>query len=870
MSTGAIMIRSFATVSNFYSVRTCDGAETFLHEGVGLICHSSLAAQCLLFSSMASSKLGSYRKKRDFSRTSEPPGSERGAAGNRFVVHKHSATADHYDLRLQVGDVLKSWAVPRGPSLNPDDKRLAVETEDHPLDYIDFEGVIPDGEYGGGPMIVWDIGVWAPMDDVEKSLATGNFKFRLAGEKLKGGWMLARLRPKPGEAKRNWLLFKERDAAASATIDILAERPESVKSGRQIEELVAKSEPAPKAVKPAPGRIKGAAKAPMPERISPQLATRSDRPPKGGEWLHEIKFDGYRAIAFVENGATRLATRTGLDWTRRYGDLSRAFATLGCKQAVLDGEIVVLDEKGISHISALQQALAEGAGNELVYYAFDLLYLDGWDLQNVPLLKRKELLARLLLSGTGAARSAIQFSDHIRGDGTALYEQAAELGLEGIVSKNATAPYRQERSKSWLKIKAPQAGDFVIVGYTTSEAAEGLAALALGEWEGGELHYRGKVGTGFDAPMLASLLSRLEPLRDLAARLDATPKDVNPVRPVLTAHIHYAARTADKLLFHSVFKGLREAELSAPNAPAERKRLITDADLASTWVTNPTRRLFGKSGPTKLDIAVYYAQIGDFMLPHIIGRPISLVRCPTGRAQDCFFQRHAFAGMPASVATFQSINSEGESQTYLSVADPKGYLALAQFGVVEFHVWGTAVKRLEKPDRIVFDLDPGEGVEWREIVEAAIHIKAELESLGLVPFVKTSGGKGLHITVPVKAKLGWEQAYRSSNAIAAAIAATAPGTFTTAMAKDQRKRRIFIDFHRNGRGATAAAPFSLRAGAHLPASTPLSWRDLETIDAPEDLNYSSLPDLLTTSGDPWANISDYARDLPALPKAGIK
>jgi bifunctional non-homologous end joining protein LigD len=367
--------------------------------------------------------------------------------------------------------------------------------------------------------------------------------------------------------------------------------------------------------------------------------------------------------------------------------------------------------------------------------------------------------------------------------------------------------------------------------------------------------------------MLQSLLERLEPLRDDAARLERMPKDILPVRPVLTAHIHYANRTADNMLWHSVFKGLREAELSG-TAPVERKRLISDADLASIWVTNPTRRLFGKSGATKLDIAVYYAQVGDFMLPHIMGRPVSLVRCPTGKPEDCFFQRHAFPGMPSSVSTFRSGNSEDDAKPYLSVKHAKGYLALAQFGVVEFHVWGTTVKRLEKPDRIVFDLDPGEGIEWREIVEAAIHIKAELEALDLVPFVKTSGGKGLHITVPIKPKLDWKSVHARSGAVAAAVAATAPGTFTTAMGKKHRKRRIFIDVHRNARSATAVAPYSLRARPHLPASTPLHWRDLETIDAPEDLNYSSLPGLLTGSGDPWGSMSDFARELTSLGKAG--
>ncbi|OAP36892.1 ATP-dependent DNA ligase [Sinorhizobium glycinis] len=817
---------------------------------------------------MATTKLEDYRKKRDFAKTPEPAGSLAGG-GNRFVVHKHHATADHYDLRLEVGGVLKSWAVPKGPSLNPADKRLAVETEDHPIEYIDFEGVIPEGEYGAGPMIVWDTGAWAPMEDVEESLRKGAFKFRLAGEKLNGGWMLTRLKPRPGEEdQRHWLLFKERDPAADPSTDILAARPESVKSGRRIEELVEKPKPPAKPVKLNPGALPGAVKATAPTRIEPQLATPTATPPDSAGsrdvWLHEIKFDGYRTMAHIAGGEVRLITRGGLDWTRRYGDLPEAFRRLPCREAVIDGEIVVLDEEGISRFALLQEALSARAENRLVLYAFDLLHLDGWSLANVPLDKRKALLKQLLASQL-STRSAIQFSDHVVGGGRAFYEHASELGLEGIISKRASAPYQSGRSKTWTKTKALKAEDFVIAGYTISEAAEGIASLALGEWVDGELHYRGKVGTGFDAATLKQLLARLEPLRAEAVKLDGAPKEIIWVRPVLTARIHYANRTTDNALRHPVFKGLREVELSAP-AGAQRKRLISDADLASISITNPTRRLFGKSGPTKLDLALYYAMVGDFMLPHILGRPVSLVRCPTGKFEDCFFQRHPFTGMPPSVASFEAMSSEGETKRYLSVEDAKGYLALAQFGVVEFHSWGSTRARLEKPDRVVFDLDPGEGIGWREVVEAAIHIKAELEAFDLVPFVKTSGGKGVHVVVPIRPKLDWKKVHKATGDIANHLASTAPESFITTMSKGKRVKRIFIDFHRNARGHTAAAPYSLRARTNLPASTPLSWADLETIDAPEDLNYSSLPGLLATSGDPWADIDDCARDLPTSPR----
>ncbi|ESY05615.1 ATP-dependent DNA ligase [Mesorhizobium sp. LNJC399B00] len=820
-------------------------------------------------------KLKAYRAKREFTKTPEPAGGLISGDGNRFVVHKHHATADHYDLRLQVGGVLKSWAVPRGPSLNPADKRLAVETEDHPLEYIDFEGVIPEGEYGGGPMIVWDTGTWAPMDDVDKSLRTGAFKFRLAGDKLNGGWMLTRLKPKPGEdsEKKNWLLFKERDLAADTGLDILEARPESVKSGKRIEELVApprkpaRLPPKPGALKP--GALSGAVRGDPPSRIEPQLATQVPKPPGGpvedtGElWLHEIKFDGYRTMAHVGDGEVRLITRGGIDWTKRYGDLPQAFSRLPLSQAIIDGEIMVLDEKGISRFALLQDALSAGAGSKLHFYAFDLLHLDGWDLRKAPLARRKALLAELL-AGQGA-NSAIQLSDHVEGDGQGLYDQASILGLEGVVSKRANAIYQSGRTKTWTKVKALETGDFIIAGYTVSDAAEGLAAIGMAEFADGELHYRGKVGTGFDAATAGDLLARLQPLRDGATAPEGVPREIMRemkwVRPMLSARIHYANRTADNSLRHGVFRGLRDVGLSTPVSP-KRKRLIAEADLATIWVTNPERRLFGKTGPTKLDIAVYYALVGDFMLPHIMGRPVSLVRCPTGLPKDCFFQRHAFTGMPPSVVTFDATNSEGETKSYLSVEGAKGYLALAQFGVVEFHTWGTHRLSPDKPDQIVFDLDPGEGIAWREVVEAAVHIKGELERLGLVPFAKTSGGSGIHITVPVTQKQNWKKLHQATSAISTLLAATAPDTFTTTMGKENRKRRIFIDYHRNARGHTSAAPYSLRARTNLPASTPVSWADLETIDAPQDLNYSSLPGLLATSGDPWADMEDFARDLP--------
>jgi bifunctional non-homologous end joining protein LigD len=682
------------------------------------------------------------------------------------------------------------------------------------------------------------------------------------------------MKPKAGESKNNWLLVKEKDTGVDTKTDILKTRPESVKSGLTIEELLAADKAAKrtapaagsKPVKLDPKSLKGAVKAPMPKTMKPQLATQIAEPPSGDGWLHEIKFDGYRAIACVTGGVAKLLTRTGIDWTERYGVLAEAFRTLP-KDAILDGEIVVVDEHGVSHFSDLQQALGDHAGDRLTFFAFDLMYLDGYDLTKVRLDERKALL-QALLAPIVSPSSALQYSDSFAGDGNVLYDHATEIGLEGIVSKRADAPYVQARSKTWIKVKSLQTGDFPIVGYTLSPAAGGIGAIALGQWVDGELEYRGKCGTGFSADEVLTILDKLKPLAAPDQKLDGMPKDVIPVRPVITAHVHYANLTADNSVRHAVFKGLREPEIKASEAPVKRKRLISDADLAGIWVTNPTRRLFGKSGPTKLDVAIYYAAVGDFMLPHIFGRPVSLVRSPSGKLDDIFFQRHPFTGMPPTIASFETLSSEeGENKKYISIEDPKGYLALAQFGVIEFHAWGCHwAKSLEKPDRVIFDLDPGDGIKFRQIVDAAFFVKEHLEGIGLVPYVKTSGGKGLHVVVPLKPKLDWKKTHAGTGEIAAAIAKAAPETFVVNMAKDKRPKRIFIDFHRNYRGATAVAPYSLRARANLPASTPVNWTDLRSIDAPEDLNYSTLPGILNVSGDPWAAMDHDAADLSAALK----
>jgi DNA ligase D len=836
---------------------------------------------------MAAGKLDKYRRKRDFRRTTEPAGVETGDAGNLYMIHKHDATRLHYDLRLQIGGVLKSWAVPKGPSLDPKEKRLAVEVEEHPLEYGAFEGVIPEGNYGAGATLIWDSGTWAPMGDLEKSLKSGTLKFRLAGEKLRGGWTLARLRPRPGDKQPNWLLIKEQDDDASTEVDILEAQPESVVSGKRVEELLTRDadvwstgKPAarrtkqvlpaePKPSKPPalrPGALKGAREGALPRTFKPQLASPVETPPEGDGWLHEIKLDGYRTIAIVSDGKARLITRNGHDWTDRYGDVARAFATVPASAAIVDGEVVVPDESGVTHFAALQDAIAEGETWRMVFYAFDLMYLNGWDLTDVALVERKDILEKLLRPIT-ARISAIQVSEHVAGHGREFFAQVSRMQLEGVVSKRVTSAYRSGRTKTWLKAKAKPTETFTVIGYTTSAAAGGLAALHLAEEAEDGLRPVGKVGTGFSIGQAAMLTDRLEALARAKPPIPFTapvPK-AHWVEPQVKALVQYSNKTADGNLRHAVFLGLSEPQQpqparANPHVKAPR-RLITDQHLANIWVTNPERRMFSKTGPTKLDLAVYYARIGDYMLPHILNRPVSLIRCPTGEEKDCFFQRHAFSGMPQEIGIFPSKREDKEDRDYLFVKDAEGYLALAQFGVVEFHPWGCRVDKPDHPDRMFFDLDPGEGVAWRDVVEAAQAVGEELTRLGLTPFVKTSGGKGIHVVVPLNRRHGWKEVHETSGRIAASLARKSPGTFVATMGKRERRNRIYVDFHRNARSATAAGVFTLRARKGLPASAPLAWDDLASIDDPADLNYATLPSFLSNSGDPWAEMDANACSL---------
>ncbi len=569
----------------------------------------------------------------------------------------------------------------------------------------------------------------------------------------------------------------------------------------------------------------------------------------------------------VDGGKTRLITRNGHDWTARYGDLAAAFDRLPLKSAVIDGEIVVLDDDGVSRFGALQDAIANGETARMVFFAFDLPYLDGFDLSAVTLRERKALLEKLLLPFVDQT-SAIQLSEHVVGQGAAFFDRASEHGLEGVVSKRADSPYFQGRSKNWVKAKARQIEAFTIVGYTTSRQAGGLAALLLAEQTEDGFAYVGKCGTGFSASEAADLVKRFEARARSkpVVSFDGPLPRAHWIEPGLKAKVQYSHRTRDNQLRHAVYRGLREPEFSTAKA-APLKRFITDQHLAQIWVTNPERRMFSKDGPTKLDLALYYAKVGDAMLPHILKRPVSLVRCPTGKAEDCFFQRHAFTGMPPEVGTFELKRSDEEDRTYLFVKDASGFLGLAQFGVVEFHPWGCRVDKVERPDLMFFDLDPGEGVSWRNVKQAALPVRDHLRRMGLTAFAKTSGKKGIHVVVPIKREIGWKELHERSGKIAGEIATAHPDTFTTNMAKSKRNRRIFLDFHRNARSATAVGVYSLRAVRGLPASTPVAWDDLASIDAPEDLNYATVPEFLRTSGDPWA---DMDKNAGALGGKGVR
>jgi len=780
--------------------------------------------------------LRQYREKRSFGETPEPRGGRAGVNNSlAFVVQKHAASRLHYDFRLQVGSVLASWAVPKGPSTTPGEKRLAVHVEDHPLEYGSFEGVIPKGHYGAGTVEIWDKGTWIPEGDPRRGLRAGSLKFRLKGRKLKGSWALVRMAAKDGRdgGKENWLLIKHQDAESSSE----AEDPSA-----------------------ADRALPGARRAALPTLLKPQLATLVQHPPAGDEWLHEIKFDGYRLLARVSKGHARLYTRGGNDWTRKFDAIAQSLARLPVRAAWLDGEVVAPDAEGRHSFQALQRALKEGAG-DLVFHAFDLMHLDGWNLSDVPLEKRKKALARILPSNDGPLR----FSDHVPGSGLATFTEACRLRLEGIVSKRRDGAYHQGRGTDWRKSKCQSRQEFLIGGFTDPGGnRKGLGALLLGvRGDSGKLRYAGRVGTGFDDAALAELHLKLAP-REIGAPPFQNPpagadaRGVHWVRPELECEVSFTEWTSDGRLRHPSFLGLR--------ADKRAREVRREKPIA---LTHPDRVLYPETGLTKADLAAFYRAIGDFVMPGIKDRPLSLVRCPGGHGKGCFYQKHLEPGAPPAIRSIAIAGSEKTTDSPW-IRNLDGLIGLVQMGVLEFHPWGSRIDDVERPDRIIFDIDPDVGLPWARVVESAMLVRHKLEGLGLETWLKTTGGKGVHIVVPVQRRHEWPLVKAFAHAVALDMARRHPDKITAVASKVRRKGRIFLDYLRNARGATAIAAYSTRARSEAPVATPIAWEELPRLGRADRFNVRNLPKRLASlKADPWADLASSRQSLTQRLMAGM-
>ena len=829
-----------------------------------------------------------YRAKRNFEVSSEPPGRRaRKARKARFVVQKHDATRLHYDLRLEIDGVLKSWAVTRGPSLVAADKRLAVQTEDHPLEYLRWEGAIPKGQYGGGTMIVWDTGHWEPVGDLAAGLAKGHVEFILHGQRLKGRWHLVRMKGRGSEKKEPWLLLKAEDehARREGDADILEEHDASVLSGRTNRDLASSSAvradheararvAASRTKKPATSRSTRARNAILPPFVEPALATLVDAAPSGDGWLYEIKHDGYRVQARIDGGSVTLLTRSGLDWTAKFKPVAAALKALKLPSALIDGEIVVETESGVSSFSALQQALTSGEIGRAVFYAFDLLYLDGKDLRALPLIERKDLLLQSL--DDAGPDNRIRFSEHLVEDGAAMARHACKLGLEGIIAKRADAAYRSGRSDLWRKVKCTHSEEFVIAGYMPStSAARSVGSLILGSYEGESLVHVGRVGTGFSNAAARDLWTQLDPLRVKASPFstELSPlarRNARWVDPRLICEVTFRGWTADDHLRHASFKTLRpdvrpdevvrEATVKRP-APRAAKSQARGAPLAGVTLTHPDRVLWDDVGLTKEGLAAYYSEVADHILPHVIDRPLSLVRCPDG-VGSCFYQKHGWAGMDDRHLHLVG----GGSEQAVVIRDRDGLLALVQASVLEIHPWGATAADLDRPDRLVFDLDPGNGVAWGDLVAGALEVRERLGRLGFACFVKTTGGKGVHVITPLRPQATWSEAKAFTKRVASEMAKDTPERYVATVSKQARDGRIFVDYLRNQRGATAVSAFSTRARAGAPVSAPVSWDELPSLGSSARFSVASVPSRLAAlKEDPWADFAHASRRLDVAP-----
>lgn len=783
--------------------------------------------------------LAEYKAKRDFTRTPEPRdkiAATRKGQPRRFVVQKHDATRLHWDFRLELDGVLKSWAVTRGPSSDPADKRLAVRTEDHPLDYATFEGTIPEGEYGGGTVMLWDEGTWEPIPGKKaEDLAKGHLHFVLHGQRMKGEWLLVRLKPRGKEKRENWLLRKIEDAFCGPSDSLTERELTSIATGRTMHDI-AEGKGAAKPRRPQRNRGKAA-----PPPFEPvQLATLVEDAPEGPDWLHETKYDGYRALIACGGGTAVVYTRSGHDWSDRFPGVTAAAAGLPVNTALLDGEIVALDATGNPDFSALQEAIS-GGGLDLALFAFDLLHLDGEDLRPLPNIERKERL-RALLAGV---EPPLHYAEHVLGSGGEMLRKLCGAGLEGIVSKRADAPYRGKRTQAWLKSKCVARQEFVILGWTSSAArGRAFAALLLGRYDGGALRYAGKVGTGFSERTMDELSAVMQPL---AADQPATivpasaRRSAHWLRPELVAEVAFAEFTGEGILRHARFVGLRgdksarEVRLEQPMpVPAEPE----------VRITHPDRIVFPGDDITKGDLADYYRAVAPLILAAMAGRPISLVRCPDGIGSKCFFQKHGAGNLGKDVGAVRIREKDGDEEDYLCLTDAQGLLECVQMGAIEFHAWGSHARHLEQPDRVVFDLDPDEALDFADVRKAAQDLKRHLADIGLASFAMLSGGKGIHVIVPLKPERDWDEVTDFSRRFSLALATAEPERFVATMSKAKRKGRIFIDWLRNQRGSTAIMPYSVRARAGAPVAAPVSWAELEDFETAAAFRITDRPALL--------------------------
>ena len=854
--------------------------------------------------------LSRYRDMRDFKATPEPRGkARRRKAGNAFVIQKHDATRLHYDFRLELDGVLLSWAVTKGPSLNPADKRLAVRTEDHPLEYGGFEGIIPSG-YGAGTVILWDNGTWEPEEDPREGLKKGSLKFTLHGQRLKGSWALVRLKPRPGESRKreNWLLIKHRDKYASETAIAIEKWDTSVESKRTLEQL-ARATDARKYKRAATRATKakaksapreGAAKLPKraPAFVAPQLAQLHDEPPQGDIWLHEVKYDGYRIIAVSHRDKVKLYTRNQLDWTKRYQRVATALTALKLGDCTLDGELVALDPGGNASFAKMQAA-GDDASIRLVYYVFDLLNEGGFDTRSLPLIERKARLSALI----GEGSETVRYSDHIMGDGDKVAASACSMQLEGVISKRADSKYASGRGSMWVKSKCIGEDEFVIGGYRTSDkTGRAFRSLLLGEFDKGKLVYRGRVGTGFNEETFRTLMPRLKKLERDTSPFVATPSEARShavwVEPKIVAQIAYLEATPDGHLRHPSYLGLREdkqaKEVSVGSSSTSKKPMAAKAKkkAARTIRAAPksTKALLGKAGPTKvhgqrltspekllwpeagltkLDLATYFDEFGDRLLPFVKGRPLSIVRCPEGHESECFFQKHHNPSTPDTIETVKIREKDGGSADYLIIRNRAGILGAAQIGGMELHVWGSREDSLEKPERMVFDLDPDEGLDFTHVKKAATELRDVLDSVGLKSFPLLTGGKGIHVIVPIARTQDWAAVKSFCHGLAQMVAKASPDRYVAQASKAKRKGRIFLDWLRNERGSTAIAPFSPRRRPNAPVATPVSWKELLDFDDAAAFTITTIGNRLAKlRSDPWKGYAQASRQ--ALKSAAIK